>query len=48
MGDALPDARSLRRLVAESAIGRVIGEYARGVDEADWERVRGCFHQNWK
>ena len=33
-----------RQLVAEQAIQRVIGEYGRGVDERDFERIRRCFH----
>lgn len=46
----MPDANSefdpvvWRRLVAEQAIQRVIGEYGRGVDERDFERIRRCFH----
>jgi hypothetical protein len=33
-----------RQMVAERAIQRVIGDYGRGVDERDFERIRGCFH----
>jgi hypothetical protein len=33
-----------RQMVAEQAIQRVIAEYGRGVDERDFERIRGCFH----
>ena len=40
------DARFLDELRAERAIRRVLLEYGRGVDEADWERVRACFHQD--
>ena len=33
-----------RHIVAERAIQRVIGDYGRGVDERDFERIRACFH----
>jgi hypothetical protein len=33
-----------RQIVAEHAIQRVISDYGRGVDERDFERIRGCFH----
>jgi hypothetical protein len=44
MPQSLPDAAQLRQLVAERAIQRVILDYGRGVDEYDYERIRGCFH----
>ena len=33
-----------QQLVAERSIQRVIGDYGRGVDERDFERIRRCFH----
>ncbi|MBJ19271.1 MAG: nuclear transport factor 2 family protein [bacterium] len=33
-----------RQMAAERAIQRVINDYGRGVDERDFERIRGCFH----
>lgn len=33
-----------RQLTSERAIQRVINEYARGIDERDFARVRRCFH----
>jgi hypothetical protein len=40
------DRQLLAELAAERAIGRVIHEYGRGVDEGDFERVRACFHED--
>ena len=42
--DSEIDAQTLRRGLDQLAIQRVINDYGRGVDESDWERVRGCFH----
>lgn len=38
------DPAILREVAAEHAIQRVIGDYGRGVDGRDFERVRRCFH----
>lgn len=38
------DPALLRRGLDQLAIQRVINEYGRGIDEDDWDRVRGCFH----
>jgi hypothetical protein len=40
------DEQLLREFEAERAIQRVMLEYARGIDEHDWERVRACFHED--
>jgi hypothetical protein len=40
------DPASLRQIAAEHAIQRVIGEYGRGVDGRDFERLRRCFHSD--
>ena len=39
-----PDERALREWQAEREITRVILDYARGVDQRDYPRVRACFH----
>lgn len=40
------DPELWQQLVAERAIQRVILEYARGVDERDFARIRACFHED--
>lgn len=37
---------AVSELLAERAIGRVLLEYGRGVDEGNFERVRSCFHED--
>ena len=37
------DLRSVRGLLDEHALRRVMLSYARGVDDRDWEKVRRCF-----
>ncbi len=34
----------LAQVLAEQAIGKVVADYGRGIDELDFDRVRGCFH----
>ncbi len=48
MQEELPDFDPVvwRQMVAEQAIQRVIGDYGRGVDERDFERIRSCFHSD--
>ena len=38
------DPGVMRQIAAEHSIQRVIGEYGRGIDDRDFERVRRCFH----